>query len=53
MQSLCYILFIGGNTMEWISRLNEALSYIEEYLEGEINYDKAAQIACCSTFHFQ
>lgn len=39
--------------MEWISRLNESLAYIEDNLDGEISYDKAAQIACCSTFHFQ
>lgn len=39
--------------MEWISRLNEAVDYIEENLDKEIDYDKAAQIACCSTFHFQ
>lgn len=39
--------------MEWISRLNEAVAYIEENLDKEISYDKAAQIACCSTFHFQ
>ncbi len=39
--------------MEWISRLNEAVSYIEENLAGEISYDQVARIACCSTFHFQ
>jgi AraC family transcriptional regulator len=39
--------------MEWISKLNEALTYIEDNLDNEISYDKAAQIACCSTFHFQ
>jgi AraC family transcriptional regulator len=39
--------------MEWYERLNEALEYIEENLDGEIEYEKAAQISCCSTFHFQ
>jgi len=39
--------------MEWITRLNEALGYIEENLAGEISYDQAARIACCSTYHFQ
>ena len=39
--------------MEWISKLNEALTYIEDNLDNEISYDKAAQIACRSTFHFQ
>lgn len=39
--------------MEWVSRLNEAVAYIEEHLAGEISVDQAAKIACCSTFHFQ
>ncbi len=39
--------------MDWVSRLNEAVNYIEEHLDKQISYDKAAQIACCSTFHFQ
>ena len=38
--------------MEWVRRLNDAIDYIEQHLCGEISYDKAAQIACCSTFHF-
>lgn len=39
--------------MEWITRLNEAISYIEEHLMEEISYEQLARIACCSTFHFQ
>lgn len=39
--------------MEWLERLNQAVGYIEGHLEGEIDYDAAARIACCSTFHFQ
>lgn len=39
--------------MEWISRLNKSMDYIEDNLAGEIDYDKMAEIACCSTFHFQ
>jgi AraC family transcriptional regulator len=39
--------------MEWIERLNKAINYIEDNLCNEINYDKAAEIACCSTYHFQ
>lgn len=39
--------------MEWVERLNEAIAYIEENLESEINYEHAARIACCSVFHFQ
>ncbi len=39
--------------MKWLDQLNRAVDYIEANLEGEIGYDKAAQIACCSTFHFR
>lgn len=39
--------------MDWISRLNEAVAYIEGNLTREISIDQAAKIACCSTFHFQ
>lgn len=39
--------------MEWIDRLNQTIRYIEEHLAEEINYDQLAQIACCSTYHFQ
>ena len=38
--------------MEWIARLNEAVSYMENNLDKEISYERAARIACCSTFHF-
>ncbi|KIE45868.1 helix-turn-helix domain protein [Clostridium argentinense CDC 2741] len=39
--------------MEWLEKLNEALGYIEANLEGEIEYEKAAKIACCTAYHFQ
>lgn len=39
--------------MEWLERLNEALQYIEDNLDGEIKYEKAAKIAYCSVYHFQ
>ena len=39
--------------MEWLERLNKAVDYIEDNLKQEISFAKAAQIACCSTFHFQ
>ncbi len=39
--------------MEWLDRLNQAVGYIEQNLDREINYDHLARIACCSTFHFQ
>ncbi|MEL7568601.1 MAG: AraC family transcriptional regulator [Dehalobacterium sp.] len=39
--------------MEWLEQLNKTVDYIEENLDNKICYEKAAQIACCSTFHFQ
>lgn len=39
--------------MDWLSRMNSAMEYIESNLADEISYDKIAQIACCSTYHFQ
>lgn len=39
--------------MEWIKQLNDTINYIEEHLTDEIDYGKLAQIACCSTFHYQ
>jgi len=39
--------------MDWLKRMNDAIDYIEANLAGEISYDRAAQIVCCSTYHFQ
>lgn len=39
--------------MEWLDRLNQSISYIENNLAGEIDFGQAAKIACCSSFHFQ
>ena len=39
--------------MDWLDRMNSAMAYIEANLADEISYDKAAQTACCSTYHFQ
>ncbi|HEX3021078.1 MAG TPA: AraC family transcriptional regulator [Lachnospiraceae bacterium] len=39
--------------MEWMERFNEAIQYIEEHLADEIDYEKAAKIACCSSYHLQ
>jgi len=39
--------------MEWLKRLSNAIDYIEDNLTGEISYDEAANIACCSTYYFQ
>lgn len=39
--------------MEWLKRMNDALSYIEDNLDGEISVERASQLACCSQYHFQ
>ena len=39
--------------MDWITRLNQALAYIEEHLDGKIELEQAAKLAYCSTYHFQ
>lgn len=39
--------------MEWTERLNYAIKYIEEHLDGEIDYEKIAEITNCSIYHFQ
>ncbi len=39
--------------MDWLERLNRAVTYIEDNLEGDIEISEAAKIACCSSFHFQ
>jgi len=39
--------------MEWIGRLNQAISYIEEHLKDDIDYEQLAKISCCSSYHFQ
>ena len=39
--------------MDWLAHMNAAMEYIETHLADEISYDRAAQIACCSTYHFQ
>lgn len=39
--------------MDWLENMNAAIDYIESGLTDEISFDRAAQIACCSTYHFQ
>ena len=38
--------------MEWLERLNQAMTYLEAHIE-QVDISRAAQIACCSPFHFQ
>lgn len=39
--------------MDWVKQLNDALSYIESALDGQVDAAQAARYACCSTYHFQ
>lgn len=39
--------------MDWIRQLNDAMSYVEENLAGEITLEGAARRAACSAYHFQ
>lgn len=39
--------------MEWLKNFSKAINYIEQNLDGDISYEEAAKIACCSTNYFQ
>ncbi len=39
--------------MDWLDRLSDALSYMEDNLDGEISYETAARLASTSVYHFQ
>ena len=38
--------------MDWLTRMNAALAYVEENLDGEIDHEVLAKIACCSSSNF-
>lgn len=39
--------------MDWVERMNKAISYIEDHITGNMDYEAASKIACCSVYHFQ
>lgn len=39
--------------MDWLTHLNNAMSYLEENLTEEIDYKEVARRACCSEYHFK
>ena len=39
--------------MQWLDKMNSAIDYIEDNLDGEINTEAVAQRACCSSYNFQ
>ena len=38
--------------MDWLTRMNAALAHVEENLDGAIDYETLAKIACCSSHNF-
>jgi len=38
--------------MEWLARMEKALDYLEDNLQGEPDIREAARVACSSPFHF-
>jgi len=38
--------------MDWLTRMNSALAYVEDNLTGEIDHATLARIACCSSHNF-
>jgi AraC family transcriptional regulator len=43
----------GEMDMDWLGKMNGAISYIEDNLTNNIVYSDVAKIACCSEYHFQ
>ena len=39
--------------MDWIQGIQNAIDYIEEYINDDIDYDKVAKAAYSSSYHFQ
>lgn len=39
--------------MDWLTRMNCALDYVEDHLISEIDMNIVAQKACCSSYNFQ
>ncbi|AGF55828.1 AraC family transcriptional regulator [Clostridium saccharoperbutylacetonicum] len=39
--------------MEWLENFSKAIDYVEQNLDGDISYEEAAKIACCSPNYFQ
>ena len=39
--------------MSWYERMNEAIDYIEENLDGQIDFERISKIMCQSVVNFQ
>ena len=49
-----FVIFLlkGECGMDWLTRMNRVIDYIDENLDGAIDYDFIASLACCSTYQF-
>ena len=43
----------GGQKVDSLERMNQALAYIEEQLAGEIDFKQVERLALCSEYHFR
>lgn len=48
-----FAVYTGGAGMEWVTKLNQSIKYIEEHLTSDIDYGYLGKIACCSSYHYQ
>lgn len=39
--------------MEWLTRMKDALEYMESNMDDTLNIEEIAKVACSSSFHFQ
>lgn len=51
--SLLYSGRMGGNSVDWITGIQNAINYIEEHLTEELDYEQIAKESFSSSFHFQ
>jgi AraC family transcriptional regulator len=42
----------GGHEMDSLTKMNEALKYLEDNLTNDIDFSEVARRACCSEYHF-
>lgn len=38
--------------MDWLLKMNDVIEYIEEHLDGEVDYNVLANKVCCSVYEF-
>lgn len=43
----------GGNALEWLNRMMDAIDYMERHMEDQLDMEEVAKTAYSSSFHFQ